>query len=194
MQQDKQKSEASQSMLSVLGQPLSWGGQPASPEPVRRISKDIARFVSVFAAGMIVGVFVTWAFSGNRTTVAGSNQPSNATQAAALAIGTEPAQSFSVASPQPAGKRVAIAKVIVQEPTWVVIYEMSGKTIGRALGASLFSASKSSGEVILLRATTPGKTYAVGQALDNGNGTFSVSADKPVMAEGGRLLLTFTAK
>lgn len=157
----------------------------------------LPRLVSVFAAGVIVGVLVAWGYSTSKRaeTVADANRP--ASQAAGLAIGAdgEVISAFVVESPQPAGKRVAIAKAVVAQPTWVVVYEQSATGgVGRALGASLFNAKRSSGDVPLLRATTPGKTYLVGQSLDNGNGTFSTTADKPVLSGERRLLTTFTAQ
>ncbi len=178
--------------------PLQAVGSPASAVAPAFAPIGVARFVSVFSAGLVVGVLVTWGFSTaqERRTVAGQNT-ANTTQTAGvvLAEGGTAQASFEVAALQAAGKKIQIARAVVTKPTWVVVYEAgSGGAPGRALGASLFTPTKTSGTVTLLRTTVPGKTYLVGQVVDNGNGTFSLSTDKPVMQGSARLLLSVTAQ
>lgn len=163
-------------------------------------ANGLARYTGMFAAGVVVGVLVTWGFAANndRRTVAGPNATSTPTtnQAAGVVLGPDGTAnaSFEVASPQAAGKKIQIARAIVTKPTWVVVYESVNGAPGRALGASLFTTKKSTGAVTLLRSTVAGKTYFVGQATDNGNGTFSLTTDKPVLTGTSRLLLTVTVQ
>ncbi len=160
---------------------------------------SFARNAGIFAAGIVVGVLVSWGYSAttNRTTVADDNGAATAqsSQGAGLSVAADGSaqSSFEVVTPQAAGKKVAIARALVSKPTWVVVYDSVGGDIGRVLGASLFNAQKQSGSVPLLRATVPGKEYFVGQTLDNGDRTFSVKNDTPVLVDGEPLLLSFTA-
>lgn len=193
---------------------LSWTrfapvpAEPAAPAPknlppasLPPPTQGMARFAGVFAGGVIIGVLLTWGFTTatERRITAGPNATTT-TQNNAASVGlaadtNNPTEvSFEVASPQSAGKTVAIAKVLVSKPTWVVVYEKGANGPGRALGAALFSPQKKSGTVTLLRGTVAGKTYLVGQHLDNGNNTFSLKTDPLVMSGGARLLLEFTAK
>lgn len=162
------------------------------------VEPSMARYVGMFAAGVVVGVLVGWGVAEMRDEPAVTNANatnSAAVQRAGLSVGAqgEVQGSFEIPATQKAGKKVSITRAIVDVPTWIVVYDSVGGTAGRALGASLFSPEKESGTVTLLRATLPGKNYFVGQAVDNGNGTFSTSADTPVTVGDERLLLQFTA-
>jgi hypothetical protein len=105
------------------------------------------------------------------------------------------ANNITVASPQQAGFAVAVSKIMVKQPTWLVVYENNNGTPGNAIGAGLFFADSTSGTIELLRATLPGQSYLVGQSLDDGDKIFSLATDKPVRDEKGNPLFTeFTAK
>lgn len=161
----------------------------------------VSRYVGVFAGGIVVGVLLAWGYSAatERSITAGPNATStsqsiqNNKTSNGLVIGADGAAqvALEVVSPQLAGKSVAIAQAIVSKPTWVIVYENNNGQVGRALGASLFSAQKKSGTVTLLRTTVAGRSYFVGQALDNGNKTFSLKTDKPVISGDKRLLVEF---
>lgn len=165
---------------------------------IQQAEPSMARYAGIFAAGVVVGVLVGWGIAVMKDEpVAASLNASEgaAVESAGLSVGSngEAQGAFEVPAEQKAGKKVSITRAAVSAPTWVVVYDSVGGTVGRALGASLFSPQKQSGTVTLLRATVPGKSYFVGQATDNGNGTFSTSADKAVMVGDERLLLRFTA-
>jgi hypothetical protein len=104
---------------------------------------------------------------------------------------------FVVSSPQAAGFAVAVSRVVVSQPTWVVVYEDHAGVPGNALGAELFlpqsGNAAQSGTVELLRGTLPGLTYLAGEALDDGDKIFSLNSDKPVRdAQGNPVLIEFT--
>ncbi len=170
----------------------------AKTSNMQHAEPSIARSVGIFAAGVVVGVLVGWGFSITRTESVATNlnaSEGGAVARAGLSVGSngEAQGAFEVSAEQKAGKKVSITRAVVSVPTWVVVYDSVDGTVGRALGASLFSPQKQTGMVTLLRATVPGKSYFVGQAVDNGNGTFSMSTDTPVMVGEERLLLRFTA-
>jgi hypothetical protein len=92
---------------------------------------------------------------------------------------------------------VAVSRVLVSQPTWVVVYEDHAGVPGNALGAELFlpqsEGTAQSGTVELLRGTLPGQTYFAGEALDDGDKIFSLTNDKPIRdAQGNPVLVQFT--
>jgi hypothetical protein len=167
---------------------------------------SVSRSVGIFAAGIIIGVLLSWGYGAavDRSITAGPNatsttqgkQTTNNRSGAGIAIGTDGTaqSSFTVEDPQAAGKKVTITKAVVSKPTWIVVYDDVDGKPGRALGATLFTSQKQSGTVTLLRSTTAGKDYLVGQLADDGNKVFSLKSDKPVMVNGSPLLVGFTAK
>ena len=103
--------------------------------------------------------------------------------------------SFSIPSPQDAGLQVAVSKVIVTVPTWVVIYESSNGQPGNVLGAALFVDGRTSGPVDLLRGTMSGQSYFVGESRDDGDHMYSMKNDMPVLdADGNPIMLKFQTK
>ncbi|MCC7500333.1 hypothetical protein IT396_00810 [Candidatus Nomurabacteria bacterium] len=192
-EKDKEKADLSWTKPSSIVDAVT-----AKTSSVQHAEPSVARSVGIFAAGVVVGVLVGWGFSVMKSEpVATSLNASEggAVARAGLSVGPngEVQGAFEVSAEQKAGKKVVITRAVVSAPTWIVVYDSVDGTVGRALGASLFSPQKQSGTVTLLRATVPGKSYFVGQAVDNGNGTFSMSTDTPVMVGEERLLLTFTA-
>ena len=171
---------------------LSWA-RPSATTQAPGTKPTLARSIGIFAAGVIVGVLVTWGYvSATERRPAAPSSTTTTNQAASVVVASSGAaqSAFEVASPQPAGKKVMIERIVVSRPTWVVVYDSENGALGRALGAALFSATKNTGAVTLLRATVPGKTYLVGEAADNRNGTFTLKTDEPVMQDGERLLRT----
>ena len=105
------------------------------------------------------------------------------------------ALTFTVPTPQDAGSTVAVSGVVVDKPTWVVVSEDAGGVPGTVLGAGLFWAGHSDGDVPLLRATKAGASYLVTEAPDNGNRTYDLHVDAPLQSPSGVVLaVPFTAK
>ncbi len=92
---------------------------------------------------------------------------------------------------QIAGNIVVIEKVILEETGWVAIHEDEGGKPGKVLGAQLFDAGAWGGEVILLRATVPGKIYYAIVHRDNGDRTFDLKLDVPLSASNGLVMSQF---
>ncbi len=193
-EKDKQKPDLSWTKPNSL-----IGAVTAKTTNAPAMEPSVARYVGMFVAGVVVGVLIGWGVAEMRdepiAAINANTSNSAAVQSSGLSVGArgEAQGSFEIPATQKAGKKVSITRAVVDVPTWIVVYDSVGGTAGRALGASLFSPEKESGTVTLLRATVSGKSYFVGQATDNGNGTFSTSADTPVMVGDERLLLQFTA-
>lgn len=119
------------------------------------------------------------------------------TAASGVDLGTGSSGTITIPSPQAAGLEVSVSQANVTAPTWLVVYEDNNGVPGNALGAYLFTPQSqggtTSGTIELLRGTTPGKTYFVGQALDDGDKKFSLDLDKPVRdSHGNPVLVQFT--
>lgn len=169
-----------------------------------------ARYIGIFAGGLIFGVVVAWGWSALRSSnsdiatkgkaVATTNTTSTtktakngATNTASVAAGVAlESADIDVTSPQRAGQSVIINSVSVSKPTWVVVYDNNAGKPGNVLGAQLFFAS-TNGIVTLLRPTMAGKTYFIGRAVDNGDRKFQKASDTPLADENGNpILVTFT--
>lgn len=134
------------------------------------MKKDFS--VNSFAAGVALGIVLTssW-FIGERALPAA---PVSATLP--LATSTPASGAVSVAD-QKAGMTVAIESVTVPPPgVWVAVRETDGADLGNVLGAVLVGGPRSSVSVPLLRATEPGRRYAVELYRNDGNGTFDLGA------------------
>ncbi|HEV8677633.1 MAG TPA: hypothetical protein VN701_02275, partial [Candidatus Paceibacterota bacterium] len=86
---------------------------------------------------------------------------------------------------QAAGLEVSVTSVSVSVPTWVVVFENLGGKPGNALGAKMFFPGDTSGTVDLLRGTTAGQSYFVGEYVDNGDHQFSKQKDSQVNTAAG---------
>lgn len=160
--------------------------------------------ITVVAILVVMGI--AWAITGNEKSPTGT--PSNTvpsgtttnnggaqTGTTSTTQATFPSGSLVVASPQTAGLTVAISNVVVQVPTWVVIYENYNGQLGNVLGAALFTKDRSSGVVDLLRGTLPGQSYFAGEARDDGDHMFSMVNDPAIRdANGNPITLTFQTK
>ncbi|HEY6021035.1 MAG TPA: hypothetical protein VIY48_14355, partial [Candidatus Paceibacterota bacterium] len=182
-----------------------------------------ARYAGIFVGGLIVGVVFAWGWSAithkndavatsSTSTVATTNGTTSSTKTsstktaattntkATAAANTSVAGSvvlgnaeLTITSPQKAGQSVAVSKVEVSKPTWVVVYDDNNGTPGNVLGAQLFF-STGSGTVTLLRPTMAGKSYLVGRSIDNGDHKFQKASDQVVVdATGAPILATLTA-
>lgn len=125
----------------------------------------------------------------------GNNQQAGTVSGTTVGGASLPDGSLAIPSPQDAGLAVAISKVAVSAPTWVVVYENYNGQPGNVLGAALFTASRTSGKVDLLRGTMPGQTYFVGEARDDGDHMFSMVNDIAVRdTNGNPVLVQFQTK
>ena len=124
-----------------------------------------------FIAGIIVGVLLAsaWFFGRDFT-------PSPALPSSESTVhNSQSGGSVSVAN-QPAGDAVIIESVTVPPPgVWVAVREIVDDELGNVLGAVRVSGPKSRVSVPLLRATGPGRSYAVQLYRDDANGVFDVA-------------------
>lgn len=96
---------------------------------------------------------------------------------------------------QPAGDAVIIESVTVPAPgVWVAVREMSGDDLGNVLGAARVTEPRTNISVPLLRATTPGLSYAVMLYRDDGGNTFDLATDSVYVdfATGTSVITYFT--
>lgn len=145
------------------------------------VSMELSRQLPIFLIGLVVGTVLSAAwFSGvpvgslflhpeTTTVVAGSTTPPVAALPESGAISV---------SDQKAGLSVTVESVTVPPPgVWVAVREMSGATLGNVLGAARVQGPVSHLLVSLLRATVPGRTYAVTLYRDDSSGTFDANQD-----------------
>lgn len=144
-------------------------------------------YVVIFIGGLIVGGLLGALFTGQRSTPGTSSTAT--TTDTSLGAGE-----VVVNSPQNAGLSVAVAKVNVTKPTWVVIYDNNAGVPGLALGATLFypvsMGGETSGTISLLRNTFAGKTYLVGGRLDNGDHKLTFKDDVAVVDSNDKPILS----
>lgn len=167
-----------------------------------------AKIGAGFVAGLVVGGVIGWMIwhsSGTEgTTNTGSSVPrgtvtdsgSNTSTNTSTANGLVPDGSF-VVSKQKAGDVVAVEKVAFGAGGgWVVIRDDVSGAVGNALGAHWFPEGASTGDVTLLRNTEAGKSYHAILYTDDGNKTFSLQEDKPLLSSvnGKQIEILFTAE
>jgi hypothetical protein len=175
--------------------------------PVAASTSNTGTYVGIFVAGLIIGALIGWGITSsgtNNTSTVATSTAMTATSTSATGttvdvngstIGSTNNTSVTLAPTEPAGFAVMVTNMTVSQPTWLVVYEDHNGTAGNAIGAGLFFPGQNSGTVQLLRATLPGQSYLVGQAIDNGDKTFSLADDKQVQSADGTPLYTeFTAK
>jgi hypothetical protein len=176
---------------------------PSASKAVASEVSNMGTYIGIFVAGVVIGALLGWGITGSST---GTNNTSTATNTASSTNTTggvnltgstvgASGSSVSLSSSQSAGFAVAITKAPVTQPTWLVVYEDRNGAPGNAIGAGLFFPGSPSGTIQLLRATLPGKSYFVGQSVDNGDKVFSLESDKKVTDNNGTALYTqFTAQ
>ncbi len=130
--------------------------------------------MSSFVAGVMLGTLVTGVlfFGGNIVPV--SSVPLSATSTVQAVVESG---ALSV-SDQPAGNTVIVESVTVPPPgVWVAVREMQGNDLGNVLGAAYARGPRSNLPVPLLRATEPGRSYAIELYRNDTNGTFNFAKD-----------------
>ncbi len=76
-------------------------------------------------------------------------------------------------SDQGSGPTVTIDAITVPPPgVWIAVREMDGNNLGNVLGAVRVGGPRTNVSVPLLRATEPGRSYAVELYRDDNNGAF----------------------
>lgn len=89
------------------------------------------------------------------------------------------------AEDQPAGRAVLIKRVDLDKTSWIAVRDYADMKIGNVLGAVRREPGISENVVVdLLRATEPGKQYAVVIFADNGDGAFDTKTDTSILAAG----------
>jgi len=96
---------------------------------------------------------------------------------------------LGVSPMQDAGNEVAVSVEEVTAPAWVVVYENNNGKPGNVLGAGYMTPTIVASTVPLLRGTTPGQTYFIGQTTDDGDATYSMQKDAALRDEQGNLIL-----
>lgn len=129
---------------------------------------------SSFVAGIMVGALLAgaWFFAGNSVFLPGQSSLRIATSTESL---TQNSGAISITD-QPAGNAVVVESVTVPPPgVWVAVREMYGSTLGNVLGAARVNGPRSNISISLLRATEPGRSYAIELYRDDGTDVFDLS-------------------
>jgi hypothetical protein len=96
---------------------------------------------------------------------------------------------------QPAGNAVEVTMVTLSKTGWVVVQEDANGVPGRVLGAHRYEPGIHLGHIDLLRPTVAGKKYYVVLDLDNGDKTFDLHKDMPILGSDGKVAMaSFMAK
>lgn len=91
---------------------------------------------------------------------------------------------------QTAAMSVLVDRVALNTSGWIVVHEVEGGHVLNALGAKRLDAGEHAGVLIeLLRATEPGRAYAIILYSDNGNKEFEVRGDLPMIDKSGDPLM-----
>lgn len=126
---------------------------------------------SSFVAGVICGILLAgaWMF---RNSITLELAPFAAPAATTTAPVSASSGAVSVQN-QPAGDSVLVNSVTVPPPgVWVAVREMNSADLSNVLGAARVAGPRSGVSVPLLRATKPGRPYAVLLYRDDNGGAF----------------------
>lgn len=125
---------------------------------------------SSFIVGVMVGALLTgaWLFGSEF----GLAMPSPSSYTASSQPAPKDSGAVSVAN-QPAGESVVVESVTVPPPgVWVAVREILGNDLANVLGAARATGPRSQFTVPLLRATLPGRSYAIQLYRDDNAGAF----------------------
>lgn len=146
-----------------------------------------------FVAGTIFGAVLvgSWFFRDN-TDMALFTPTSSA--ATTTLSSTSQSGAVSIAS-QLSGPSVMVESVTIPPlGMWVAVREVNGRDLGNILGATRVIGPHSNVTVPLLRATEPGRSYAIELYRDDNGGTFDPSANSVYVDfdTGARVVAYFT--
>jgi hypothetical protein len=147
-----------------------------------------------FVAGVMLGALLAgaWFFGGDLSLLPpeSSLRPSSSGMQ-----NTIPKSGAITVVEQPAGDSVIVESVTVPPPgVWIAVREVNGDELGNVLGAARVTGPRSEVSIPLLRATEPGRAYAVQLYRDDATGpfdpaTYSVYVD---FDTGARVVAYFT--
>lgn len=148
--------------------------------------------MSSFVAGIMCGALLAgaWFFGGNSALM-----PVPSSSLLATSTESMPESGAISVADQPSGDTVVVESITVPPPgVWVAVHEMQGNNLGNVLGAARTSGPRSNFSVPLLRATEPGRSYAVELYRDDANGTFDLAKDSVYVDfdTGARVIAYFT--
>jgi len=127
-----------------------------------------------FVIGVMVGALLTgaWFFGGNM-----SLNPIGSPSFSATSTGSSLRESGAVSvANQLSGDKVTVESVTVPPPgIWVAVLEVNERDLGNVLGATRVNGPRSAVSVSLLRATEPGRSYAIELYRDDNGGVFDPS-------------------
>ncbi len=129
--------------------------------------------VNSFIAGIMFGILLTgaWFFSDSFTPAPSPSSSADTT------IEMQEGGSVSV-GPQSAGNTAVVESVTVPPPgVWVAVREVVDDELGNVLGAARVKGPRSNVSIPLLRATEPGRTYAIQLYRDDAGGVFDVTTN-----------------
>ena len=152
-----------------------------------------------FAVGVVLGGGGMWLAldrgDGEALTVTGGGEKA----ATETALGSVPAAPAGVpadgeagitVADQPAGMAVSVTNVMLPQAGWVVVHEDLNGAPGWVLGARRLPAGLTVlSDVELLRGTVAGGTYYAMLHADNGDGTFALGDDQPLLGEDGKFIM-----
>lgn len=149
--------------------------------------------MSSFVAGIMLGVLLTgaWFFGGTTALLPGSSASLFATSTES---GVPESGAITVAN-QPSGGTVVVESITVPPlGVWVAVREVRGSDLGNVLGAARASGPHSNFLISLLRATEPGRSYAVELYRDDASGTFDLTKNSVYVDfdTGARVVAYFT--
>jgi hypothetical protein len=146
------------------------------------------RLATVFVGGLIIGLGLYWVFDRDE---AAQTNVQNETPATSTTAATIQGNSGVIILEQTAGRSVKISQLAFEQAGWVAIRDdVNGAPGPRILGAQLFAKGATSGQVSLLRATEPGKSYYALLHVDDGNTkAFDSKMDKPLLDASGKQVM-----
>lgn len=132
--------------------------------------------MSSFVAGFMFGALLIGAWAFGNTADFPFTQGTPQSPKADAATSTD-SGAISVID-QPAGTSVTIESLTVPPPgVWVAVRDVNGSALGNVLGAERVQGPHTNIVISLLRATLPGRSYAVQLYRDDGSTTFDLAND-----------------
>jgi len=134
--------------------------------------------ISSFIIGMVLGILLAcaWFLNGNSFSPLPSSLPFIATSTQTSLQEKQESDAVSVVD-QPSGDSVIVESITVPPPgVWAAVREVNGNDLGNVLGAVRVNGPRSAVSIPLLRATEPGRSYAVELYRDDESGVFDLAS------------------